>query len=94
MTEYLNKLFPITGKNVRKKDMSQSAETIKNLLDIQPGAEMAPGSFWNLFNGVTFATDHVLGLNNDTRTTSAWFGVNQEKKIRALNMAIEMAEAA
>lgn len=94
MTEYLNRLFPLGGDNVRKKEISKPAATIRDLLDTQPGAEFAPGSFWNLFNGVTYATDHVLGRNEDTRLSSAWFGVNQEKKIKALNMAVEMAEAA
>jgi hypothetical protein len=44
-------------------------------------------------NAVTFATDHLLGRSDDTRLASAWYGVNRQKKINALNLAVEYAEA-
>jgi len=39
-------------------------------------------------------TDHQLGRSADTRMTSAWFGQNQTRKLKAINTAIEYAEAA
>ena len=90
MTDYINKMFPTTGQ---KNEMSRSARIIKDLVDTQPGADMAPGTFWNLFNAVTYATDHVLGRSVDSRLSSAWFGPNQVKKIDALNLALDMAMA-
>ena len=73
---------------------SRAAQLAVDMLDTQPGSNYAPGSWWNAYNSVTFLTDHVLGRSNDTRMTSAWFGANQARKVQALNLAVEMAEAA
>lgn len=90
-SEYLAKLFPVLGENKRKKELSRPAQTVMSILDTQPGAELAPNSWWNLFNGVTYATDHVFGNSDETRLQSAWYGSNRNKKIDALNLAMEMA---
>ena len=99
VVEYFNRIFPKTSD--RKKEMgatveahSRAAQLAVDMLDTQPGANYAPGSWWNAYNSVTFLTDHVLGRSNDTRMTSAWFGANQARKVQALNLAVEMAEAA
>jgi hypothetical protein len=39
-------------------------------------------------------TDHVMGRNADNRLTSSWYGGNRNLKSKALETAIEMAEAA
>jgi hypothetical protein len=52
------------------------------------------GTWWNAINAVTYLTDHELGRNADTRMQSAWFGYNQGRKVKAMNLAIEMAEVA
>jgi hypothetical protein len=39
-------------------------------------------------------TDHKIGKTADTRLQSAWFGANKNLKIKALESAIEFAEAA
>jgi hypothetical protein len=39
-------------------------------------------------------TDHLLGRTNETRIQSAWFGPNKSLKIKALEKAVEFAEAA
>jgi phage/plasmid-like protein (TIGR03299 family) len=93
--EYLNRLFPIgEGSKRPDREYTKPAQKIFDILETQPGHDLAPGTFWNLFNGVTYATDHVLGVSQDTRLSSAWFGRGQSKKIEALNLALEMAEAA
>jgi hypothetical protein len=38
--------------------------------------------------------DHELGRNADSRLRSAWFGINKDRKNNALQLAVEMAEAA
>jgi hypothetical protein len=38
--------------------------------------------------------DHVMGRSADTRLTSAWYGLNKSKKEKALELAIDYAEAA
>jgi phage/plasmid-like protein (TIGR03299 family) len=90
---YLRELFPSLSKE-NKEVMSRPAETILSVVDTQPGAEFAPGSWWNAFNAVTYATDHVLGHTNESRMQSSWYGQNRQRKVTALNKAISYAEAA
>ena len=91
-TEYLTELFPVLGK--KEKELSRPAEKILDLVNTQPGAQYAEGTWWSMFNAVTYATDHVLGQNSDTRLQSAWYGANRTRKIKALEKAVEYAEAA
>jgi phage/plasmid-like protein (TIGR03299 family) len=95
LKNYIMEVFPNT--NTKAKDpnaISRTAKTVLELVETQPGAEYAEGSFWQAFNAVTFATDHVVGREADSRLASAWFGANQTKKLKALDKAIEYAEAA
>ena len=43
---------------------------------------------------MTYLTDHVMGRSSDARMESAWFGVNQTRKMKAVNKAVEYATAA
>lgn len=93
LSNYLRELFPSLSKE-NKEVMSRPAEQVMAVVDTQPGADFAPGSWWNAFNAVTYTTDHVLGHTNESRMQSAWYGQNRQRKITALNKAIEYAEAA
>lgn len=90
-SEYLQKLFPITGQNKKNKELSRPAQTVMSILESQPGAEFAEGSWWQGFNSATYYIDHLAGNSADTRLQSAWYGSNRQKKVDALNMALEMA---
>lgn len=92
----LEKYFgAIFGESTKEgKLLSPTAERALQVVETQPGAEFKQGSFWQMFNAVTYMTDHELGRSNDTRMTSAWFGANAKRKVDALNLAVEMAEAA
>ena len=98
--EYLNAVFPRTadkrvqGKALSVETLSRNAKLAHDVLETQPGAEYAEGSWWQAFNSVTFITDHVQGRNSDNRLYSSWFGGNQVRKRDALKSAIEYAEAA
>jgi len=92
-TEYLERLFPVLGEAKRKKE-SKGVKNITELLDLQPGAEFGAGTFWQLYNGVTYYVDHKMGRTDDNRMTNAWFGSGVKKKQDALELAVEMAEAA
>jgi len=48
----------------------------------------------NAFNTVTYMTDHIQGRSNDGRMTSSWYGRNRRVKLKALDKALEYAEAA
>lgn len=89
---YFGNLFGESKKEDKK--LARTAEKVMNLIETQPGAEYKAGSWWQAFNAVTYAVDHELGRSTDSRMTSAWFGQGAKRKIDALNLAVEMAEAA
>jgi len=94
IVEYFKRVFPVVGGPDKKKEMSISASKALDVINTQPGANFAEGSFWSAFNTVTFMVDHKLGRNQDTRLSNAWFGNGKKIKNDALETAIEMAQAA
>lgn len=98
--EYFNRVFPSLTKDELKKQeltkapISRQAEEAMAVLHVQPGARFAEGSWWQAFNTVTYMADHKLGRSQDSRLTSSWYGLNRAKKEKALELAIEYAEAA
>ncbi len=93
VVDYFKRVFPVSGGDNAKKEISKNAKTALGIIDTQPGAEFARGSWWQAFNTVTYLTDHLAGRTADTRLTSAWYGFNKNLKVRALETAVEMAEA-
>jgi phage/plasmid-like protein (TIGR03299 family) len=95
IVEYFTRIFPVystTGE--AKKKVSINAKLAMDVIDTQPGAEFARGSWWQAFNTITYITDHLAGRNADNRLQSAWYGYNKGLKTKALELAVEMAEAA
>jgi phage/plasmid-like protein (TIGR03299 family) len=100
LVEYYNTVFPRTSDK-RIRDMALSAETLSrpakqafDVLETQPGAKFAEGTWWQAFNSVTFMTDHLQGRSQENRLYSSWYGSNQLRKRLALNAAVEFAEMA
>tara|TARA_R110000851_G_scaffold108063_6_gene228851 strand:- start:703 stop:1659 length:957 start_codon:yes stop_codon:yes gene_type:complete len=100
---YFATVFPNTNPNAKNKTFpiaefdkyaSKNAKRALEVMPIQPGADMGAGSFWQAYNAVTYLTDHELGRSADSRLASAWYGLNKVKKVKALELAIEFAEAA
>ena len=91
IVDYFTRVFPVSGS---KKEISKNASIALEIMDQQPGAEFAEGSWWQAFNAVTFMTDHIIGRNADNRLTSAWYGANKNLKTKALETAVEMADVA
>jgi len=95
IVEYFSRVFPRTSnKRDDEENVSRNAKQALEIIDTQPGAEFGRGSWWQAFNTVTYMTDHTLGRSQDTRLQSAWFGGNRKKKMDALELALEYAEAA
>lgn len=100
LIEYYNTVYPRTSdkrvqdKKLSVETLSRNAKQCLDVLETQPGAEFAEGSWWQAYNSVTFVTDHLQGRSADNRMHSAWFGANQARKRTALETAIEFAEAA
>ena len=100
LINYYNEVFPHTyagskGKTVESfDDLTKNAKAAHGVLHTQPGATKGEGSFWQAFNSVTYMTDHIMGRSAESRLNSAWFGQNQTRKVKALQKAVEFAEAA
>ena len=94
IVEYFTRVFPVSGSNEnKKKEVSKNADLALNALFAQPGTEFAPGTWWQAFNAVTYVTDHLAGRNADNRLQSAWYGYHKGVKTKALETALEMANA-
>jgi hypothetical protein len=92
LEKFFGKIF---GESTQEnKTLSRTAERAMELVENQPGDHFRPGTWWNAYNAVTYMTDHELGRSADTRMASAWFGGNAKRKVDALDLAIDMAEAA
>jgi hypothetical protein len=90
--EYFQRVFPVTSaKPESTKVTSKNAALAMETLYTQPGAELGEGSWWQAFNATTYLLDHVIGKNADNRLQSAWYGVGKGQKIKALDLALEMA---
>ena len=85
MLDYFNAVFP----SASKRDSNKSREA-QEVMHTQAGANLGEGTFWQLFNTVTYMTDHTLGRNNDNRLQSSWYGSNQNVKKKALELAVNM----
>jgi phage/plasmid-like protein (TIGR03299 family) len=97
VVDYFKRIFPVlTTKADSKKELSNSAGRALEIVkyDSQPGAEYGKGSWWEAFNTITYMTDHEIGRSVDARLTSAWYGANKNLKTRALELAVEYADAA
>lgn len=95
VVDYFKRVFPVlTQKQQSEKILSKSAERALEVIDTQPGAEYGRGTWWQAFNAVTYMTDHEIGRSVDSRLTSAWYGANKNLKTKALETAVEMADAA
>lgn len=94
LVEYFDNVFPLTGAGKSDKEHSKNATLAMDIVQTQPGAEHAEGTYWQAFNAVTFMADHLLSRDQDTRMTNSWFGSMRKKKQDALKLAVEYAQAA
>ena len=73
LIQYYNDVFPSTARNVEEPKpvtadtLSRAGKQALSVIDTQPGAQYAEGSWWQALNSVTYITDHVQGRGEDTR---------------------------
>ena len=94
VVEYFERLFPSTENAKKDKKLSKNAGIAMDILHTQPGHEFAEGTWWPVYNTISYMTDHLMGRSADTRLQSAWYGYNKGLKLKALDLAVDMAEAA
>lgn len=101
VVQFFSEVFPrAKGKDAEDEDegegeavkYSRAAKLAFEVLDTQPGGEIAAGSWWQAFNSVTYTCDHLLGHNADSRINSAWYGPNRKRKMDAMELALEFAK--
>lgn len=90
IVEYFKRVLP-AYQNKSERAMSKNAELALSIIDTQPGANFAKGSWWQPFNAVTFLVDHHIGRTDDSRLENAWYGPGVKTKTKALEVALEMA---
>lgn len=79
-----------------KKDpnyITKPAKLIHDVLDTQHGAAYGKGTWWQAFNASLFALDYVIGESADTRLQTAWYTGQRERKLRALDIAVNCAKS-
>ena len=96
MLEFYSSVFPHASRGDVKQleDLSRPAKSCYEVLETQPGAQYAPGTFWSLVNSVTYHIDHSHGRDNNRRLDSAWFGSMAKRKNEAMQKAIDLANVA
>ncbi len=104
VVEYFKRVFPANAPKKRQPGQAEAKRPPKEFhrgasvgiasLETQPGADMFPGTFWNLYCAATYYTNHLAGKSDSTRVESLWYGDAQKQNINALNTALEMAKAA
>ena len=95
--DYLLDVFGVRRaieEGVQKRE-PKAITHVMEALEKAPGADLksARGTWWGAVNAVTYAIDHTLGANRDSRMSSAWFGERSTYKRRALSLALEKAGA-
>tara|TARA_R110000796_G_scaffold63798_1_gene147567 strand:+ start:549 stop:1577 length:1029 start_codon:yes stop_codon:yes gene_type:complete len=80
-----------------RDELKHSAQSVLEAIETSPGAglQSARGTWWGALNGVTYFVDHK-GKNSsqDKSLHSAWFGSGANRKTKALQKAVEYAQAA
>ena len=94
MLEFYSSVFPTNKAADSVETLGTTAKRCYEVLETQPGAQFAEGSFWQLVNSVTYHIDHNAGRVSDNRLDSAWFGGNAKRKNTAMDKAIQLANVA
>lgn len=90
---YFDEIFPNMSIK-RENEHSRNSMIAMECLETQPGAQFGAGTWWNAFQTIPYMTDHLNGKDPSKRLYSAWFGANADRKVKALNRAVEYAEQA
>lgn len=100
---FLNVYRGLTVKQVAAMDdkdrrtVDRELERMAGILHEAPGASMASakGTVWGLLQAVSYDVDHSSrARTDDSRLNSAWFGAGENRKQKAFEAALELAEAA
>lgn len=97
LKEFFNKVFPAQSKKVAEEgadNLSRNAKRALEVLETMPTIDPYRHTYYGAFNAVTFLTNHELGHNRETAFASLTSGPNATRNLQALNLAVQMAQAA
>ena len=96
VSKYITQLFqPALILDCEDRSLwAKTADEVYNCIHTQPGAAMSEGTWWSALNAVTYYVDHKAGRDRDASLQSAWFGPRAALKRKALDLAVEYAQAA
>ena len=86
-----------TGLPPLRDELKRTALQVVEAIETGPGAKLtsSKGTWWGAFNGVTYSMDHQRRSQDEGNALhSAWFGSAANVKRKALEKAIEYAQAA
>lgn len=86
-----DKLSSIGDKEINERADKKTRIGIE-AIKMAPGQDLesAHMTAWGLLNAVTYAVDHRIGSDQDSRLRVAWFGPNAKIKKRAFELALEL----
>lgn len=72
--------------------ITRPAARVLDLVQAQPGADLADGTAWNAYNAVTYYVDHERGRGESSAVESSLFGQGSNLKQEALELALAYSE--
>lgn len=82
------------SREAREERLGKVGKAILESIVNSPGSNLdsAKDTLWGAVNGVTYYADHKAPARTDSnRLMSSWFGLGENLKTRAVNVALEMA---
>ena len=96
LRQYYMEIFPISNPDrliTPDTKLTPRAERCLELVESQPGAKFARGTWWQAFNSVVYVIDHEQNTTAENRLYNQWYGDNKSLKIKAAKKAIQYARA-
>lgn len=78
----------VANSDLHTRTLNTITEIVKQFEKESP---IAGNTYWNAYNAVNHYRVWAQGRNSDNRLNTLWFGPNQAKDVKALELALEMA---
>lgn len=89
---FLNSMWPAEQNKDGEVVVPRMVAKVENAYTNEK-QNMLPNNWWRAYNAVTYAVDHDESRSDKAkRLNSAWFGNGEKLKVRALQIALEMAK--
>jgi hypothetical protein len=83
---FVEKVFPLSGVGRPRWETSIPAKRTLEAMNSFPGAYLGAGTWWHAYTAICYSIDYLLGHGVATRLDSSWYGINQKRKVAALEL--------